>query len=323
VKSVITYEPTGQQIDLAGGVDAETFAWLESLQGACRRIEPILRCGGCKGSLYLRHHGSDRSQLHGVHHVQAACRTLVISKAAVMSDEHKREAEYHALAGEAAGLPADMEVVTTGRTRVDVVVSNTGFEVQRSAERTGVLQSRTRRSMAAGLEVVGWFTDWPSRPPWWAKVPSYTTRRRDWAQMPPLRTVPVIGPQEITPARCDGTFKCPEGKRRPCGGYHVKYEPWAMLLDDLVVRMATGDLLAAQVGKWVRLLSPAGMQLHQDLTGLWPAYTPGHPLAHKPVRSERVSCTRPIVAGWFAMPADCNQLQLALNLSTQPGDRTT
>jgi hypothetical protein len=50
-----------------------------------------------------------------------------------MSDEHKREAEYHARAAERAGHVADFEVITAGHTRVDVVVD--GRVASRSSAR--------------------------------------------------------------------------------------------------------------------------------------------------------------------------------------------
>ena len=68
-----------------------------------------------------------------------------------MSDEHKREAEYHARAAERAGHVADFEVLTAEHTRVDVVVDGrVGFEIQRSALSKAATVDRTVRLVSKG-----------------------------------------------------------------------------------------------------------------------------------------------------------------------------
>jgi hypothetical protein len=229
-----------------------------------------------------------------------------------MSDEHKRQAEYHALAAEAAGVTADLEVVTTGKTRVDVVIGDRiGIEVQRSDLNLNAAVSRTKRSMAAGLDMVGWFTDRPARPVWYGKVPSYATRVRGWDEMPRLGTVGAIGPQVIEAARCVyGNFeKCPRGKRSPCGEYHEKVRPWPMMIDDLVARLAEGEIVPALTGKYVRLVSPSSLRLYEELTGKSALYGGAAPVL-RAGPGERVECERPTRPGWFARPGDCAQLEL-------------
>lgn len=313
MKSVLIHEPTGQLVDLAGVVSAETFAWLESLQGSTPRRDPVLRCGACRGVLYLRHDRNSRDRLHGVHYVATTCRDLVIARA-VMSDEHKRQAEYHVLAAQAAGLEAATEVITGGSTRVDVVVDGrVGIEIQRSGLTLSAARSRTRRSMSSGLDIIGWFTDRPVAPVWFGKVPSYRTEIRSWGQLPKLGTVRIIGPQIIEAARCthENFQKCPRGQKHPCGKYHETYRPWAMLADDLVARLATGDIVAAATGKHVRLVSRSGLHLYEELTGTKALYggSPAAPRGVQP-RSERVECGRPIQAGWFVPSKECTQLEL-------------
>jgi hypothetical protein len=83
--------------------------------------------------------------LFGYHHYAGTCTETLIIRKSVMSDEHKREAEYHARAAERAGHVADFEVVTAGHTRVDVVVNGrVGFEIQRSALSTAVTATAPR-----------------------------------------------------------------------------------------------------------------------------------------------------------------------------------
>lgn len=315
MKDELIHEPTGRTIDLAGRMDAVTFTWLESLQGSSPRSKPTLWCGGCGGGLYLRHDPRRRDRLHGVHYVKTQCRDLVINHA-VMSDEHKYECEYHALAGQAAGFPADLEVVTTGNTRVDVVVGQAGFEIQRSGLKVSAAKDRTKRSMAAGLNVVSWFTDRPTPPPWWAKVPSYSTTIRSWDQLPKPRTVTARGPQVINMVRCViGAFpKCPQGNRRPCGQYHEKYEPWrGLLVDDVVAMMASGEMVAAQTGKYVRLISSADLRRYEELADKPARYGGTLPVQPGPqAPNGRVECTQPIQPGWFIRPENCQQLEFDL-----------
>ena len=165
----------GRSVDLAGLIGPDLYAELESIRSP--RAAPALRCGSCHGGIYLQHGRLSRDVLFGYHHHAGDCPvTFAVRRAAPMSDEHKRQAEYHAVAAERAGHAADLEVTTTGHTRVDVVVDGAyGFEIQRSALSKASAIDRTARSVAAGLAGVAWFTDAPGSPPWTGHVPGYRT----------------------------------------------------------------------------------------------------------------------------------------------------
>lgn len=319
MKDAIYYVPRGQFVDLAGGLDQATYAWLESLQGHCPKADPTIICGGCGCPLYLRHNTA-QDGLHGVHHEQAGCRTLEIRQTAPMSDEHKRECEYHALAGQAAGFDADMEVTTSRGTRVDVVVANAGFEIQRAGLNVDSAKKRTARSMASGIDIVSWFHDQPSDPVWYGKVPSYSTTVRTWDRMPPLRTVTAVGPRILIPRTCTvGNFeKCPEGRRNWCGQRHPHFEPWVgLLVDDVVAGMAAGRIVAAQIGKRVQLLSATDLSRYEELTQRSAQYTPALPppaSAGREAQNRRVECWR-AATGWSVRPESCEQLPLQLQMT--------
>lgn len=190
MKSVIVHAD-GRRIDLAATIDPNTYAELENLTSS--RKDPVLRCGGCHGSIYIRHGSTRKDELFGTHFTAGTCAETLIIRKATLSDEHKRQAEYHALAAQRAGHAADLEVTTTGHTRVDVVVDDRiGFEVQRSALSKAAAVDRTARSVAAGLVTVAWFTDRttspqsrPTSPPCWSR-----SRTRCRAPTPISRTPP-------------------------------------------------------------------------------------------------------------------------------------
>lgn len=74
---------------------------------------------------------------------------------------------------------AELEVTTTGRTRVDVVIDGSvGIEVQRSALSKAAALDRTARSVAAGLRSVTWFTALTSDRSGSATFPATGRRRR-------------------------------------------------------------------------------------------------------------------------------------------------
>jgi hypothetical protein len=133
MKAVI-FHADGRHIDLAATVDPDTYAELENTRSP--HHGPVLRCGRCGGGIYIKHGIVRKDELFGYHHHAGTCTETFVVRKSTMSDEHKREAEYHARAAERVGHVADLEVVTAGHTRVDVVVDGrVGFEIQRSALR--------------------------------------------------------------------------------------------------------------------------------------------------------------------------------------------
>jgi hypothetical protein len=217
-----------------------------------------------------------------------------------MTDEHKRECEYHALAAQAGGLTADCEVTTSRKTRVDVVVDGRlGFEIQHSEASIDAVRGRTARSVAAGLESVSWFTDRQQSPVWYGLVPSYGTTMRSWDKLPRLGTVTAYGPRIVEAVACryDTFSRCPDGKPRPCGKWHPKDRNVSLLVDEVVTRMAAGDLVPARIGKYVRITDRASMALYEELTGKSALYGAALPLLRtSQAEDKRIDCTRPI--GW-------------------------
>ena len=280
MKSEITHTD-GRRIDLAGFVDPATYTELERTRSP--RLHPVLRCGGCGGGIYIKHGIVRKDELFGAHHDAGNCReTLVIRKSA-MSDEHKREAEYHARAAEHAGYAADLEVATTGNTRVDVVVDgDVGFEIQRSALTRAAAVDRTARSVKAGLRTVAWFTDRTTSPPWAGHVPGYRTvvPASAWQALPLPGTVGAAGLQVI------------ETERR--GTRHVpRLAAWTGLhVDDVVTGLAEGVIRPVRLGKFVRLMSADSVTLYEELTGVHLQYDAGKPKSRALPPSAPQECDR-------------------------------
>lgn len=295
MKSVIIHAD-GRHINLAGMVTPEVYAELENTRSP--RDKPVLWCGGCKGPLYVRHGTRRKDTLFGAHHQAGTCpETLAIHKTAPMSDEHKRQAEYHALAAERAGHSADFEVTTGTRTRVDVVIdSRIGIEVQRSAITKAAAAGRTARSVAAGLETVAWFTDRTSSPQWIGHVPGYraTVTAAAWMTLPPLGTVTVAGPRIAEAVQCGTRGPCPH-RQKPCTRWVPWFDAWTGLLaDDVVTGLAEGTIRPVILGKNVLLTNNRTIALYAELTGRKLApYDPGQPKPRIPGPSPEQQCDRP------------------------------
>lgn len=279
MKSEISHAD-GRRIDLAGSVDPATYAELEKTHSP--RLHPVLCCGGCGGGVYLQHGRVRKDELFGYHHNAGTCtETLVVRKSA-MSDEHKWLAEGHARAAERAGHAADLEVVTTGNTRVDVVVDGrVGFEIQRSALSKAAAADRTARSVKAGLGVVAWATDRAASPPWTGHVPGYRTVVRGALQALPLPgTVGAAGLQVIEAER-SGTRHVP--RLAAWTGLHI---------DDVVTGLAEGVIRPVRLGKYVRLMSADSVTLYEELTGVHLQYDAGKPKSRALPPSAPQECDR-------------------------------
>jgi hypothetical protein len=299
VRSVIITADS-RAIDLAGAVSPELYAELETTRSP--RADPALSCGTCGGGLYLQHGRTQRDALFGYHHQADDCTvTFAVHRTAPMSDEHKRQAEYHAVAATRAGHTADLEVTTTGHTRVDVVVDGRyGIEVQRSALSKAAAVDRTARSVAAGLDVVTWFTGTPGSPPWAGHVPGYRTAARadGWAALPLPGSVTAAGLQVIEAARCGIDGPCPH-PRRACGGFTPRLAAWrGVHVDDVVTGLAEGTIRPVLYGRYVRLMPATSITLLGELTGTPPpAYDPGEPRARALRPAARAECARPAGPG--------------------------
>jgi hypothetical protein len=283
----------GRRVDLAASVDPATYAELEKTRSP--RLHPALRCGGCRGGIYLQHGRVNKDQLFGYHHDPGSCaETLVIRKSA-MTDEHKREAEYHARAAERAGHVADFEVVTAGHTRVDVVVDGrVGFEIQRSALGRAAAVDRTARSVKAGLGTVAWFTDRSTSPAWTGHVPAYRTLVpvSVWQALPLPGTVTAAGLQVVEAVRCGTRGPCLH-RQRGCARFVPAVGAWGGLrVDDVVTGLAEDAIKPVRIGKHVRLMSAGSVALYEELTGNRLQYDPGRPRGQALAPSARQECDR-------------------------------
>jgi hypothetical protein len=276
----------GRAVDLAGAVTPDLYAELEAITS--HRASPALRCGTCHGGIYLQHGRAQahRDVLFGYHHPggEHCPVTFTVRRAAPMSDEHKRQAEYHATAAQRAGHAADLEVTTTGRTRVDVVVDGRfGFEVQRSALSKASAVQRTARSVTGGgLDVVAWFSDTPG-PPWTGHVPGYRCAAvaAGWTALPLPGSVIAVGLQTFEPVR-DG------------GKHTLRVAPWrGVRVDEVVAGLAEGRIVPVWYRGFVRLMPAEAPAVYQDLAGHpLPAYDPGQPRPRQLAPSARAECDR-------------------------------
>lgn len=291
MKSVIIHAD-GRRINLAAAIGADLYEELENTHSP--KSDPALRCGGCGGGIYVRHGAARKDELFGAHHDAGSCPESLLITAPRMSDEHKRQAEYHVRAAERAGHSADMEVWTTGRTRVDVVVDGrTGFEIQRSQLTKAAAVSRTARSSTNGLDVVAWFTDKGETPQWYGHVPSYTTAATAWDFLPLPGSITASGLRMVTPVRCGTRGPC--FHERPCNRTIAALDPWAPSLDDVVRSVAEGAIAPVRIGRLVRLMSAESIALWAELTGERPGYDAGRPEAHPLAPSTESECERPAV----------------------------
>ena len=292
MKSVIAFRD-GRRVNLASAVSPELYAELEGT--VSHRKDPSLFCGGCGGGIYVKHGSARRDELFGAHHDAGTCGEVLAIRKSVMSDEHKRMAEYHAAAARAEGLDADLEVATCGRTRVDVVIDGRiGFEVQRSALTARAAVDRTVRSIAAGLETVAWCTP-DLAPQWNGRVPGYRflDNGRHLRELPPPRSVKAIG---VWTARAERSWR---------GGWSPQLEPVTVLLDDAIVRMAAKTIRPVMTDSNVRLMTAEGIALLEELgsTSLAP-YGPGSaPFPALPPAPE-AACLRPPAARYFGLTGD-------------------
>jgi hypothetical protein len=248
----------GRRVNLASAISPELYGELEGTQGRGTRQQPLLSCGACGGGIYIRHGSIRRDELFGTHFDTENCTANLTIRKSTMSDKHKRMAEYHAAAAQAEGLEADLEVTTSTRTRVDVVVDGrVGIEVQRSALSAGAAVRRTVRSMSAGLETVAWCAELGPTA-WNGKVPGYQwlDNGQVLREMPRPHTVRSRG---VITFRAERSWQ---------GGWEPQPEPLTVLVDEAVVRMASGSIRPMIVGKLVQLVRSDGIALYEEITGI-------------------------------------------------------
>jgi hypothetical protein len=292
VKSLLIFAD-GRRVNLASAIDPETYAELEGTQGRGSQKAPLLFCGGCHGGVYVKHGSARRDELFGAHFDAGDCAETLAIRKSVMSDEHKRMAEYHVAAAQAEGLAADTEVPTSGRTRVDVVVDGRiGLEVQLSKLTAGAAVRRTGRSMAAGLELVAWCAE---RAPaaWAGKVPGY--QWIDNGQL--LEGTPR--PQSVK-SRGLYTFRAEHW----AGRWTPMLEPLTLLVDEAVVRMAAGTIRPVMWGGNVQLMRVDGIALFEEMTGRKLAPFAGIAPVRALSPAAETPCARPRIPRRHDLPLD-------------------
>ncbi|PZT93645.1 MAG: hypothetical protein DI630_26765 [Gordonia sp. (in: high G+C Gram-positive bacteria)] len=169
------------------------------------------------------------------------------------SDEHKRQKEYFARAAVGAGFAVELEKSTGNGTRPDVTVIGTGStriggEVQHSHLSEGAAKSRTTKTIKAGYTPM-WVNDKGlEKQPWLYLVPSVTINRLNWdVELPVPGSAFAIGVVKVSALMCTSSNfdYCPEGKRLPCGNFHVSLrDPWrGLTLDDLIGMSAASQVV--------------------------------------------------------------------------------
>jgi hypothetical protein len=227
---------------------------------------------GTSPGMFLRRIGE---QWWACHYERSHCGSVRVP--APMSDEHKRQTDYWARAGEDAGWTVELERELPTGTRPDVLIHgpvDTGIEVQRSAM---TVQAAARRSHKALLGKVldVWFTNRTPAPKWSYKVPSVMENTLAWDVVPRRRTALATGLRSITAVRCsfENFHRCPESGRRRCGKYHPTDGPWlGLLIDDVAARVPAGEIVPMRFRRNSRtndvfLVSPGSLALYEDMTG--------------------------------------------------------
>lgn len=257
------------------------------------RDKPVLFCeaGGQPEPVYLQ---IRKERIYASHFDGSACGNCAPS---LMSDEHKRQVEYVVRAADRAGHTVDTEVSLGTGSRPDVVVygnDHIAIEVQRSHLTKREAIGRTARTMAAGLATSVWISDRDAgnRPDWLNHVPSTAMNKLPWDIVPPHGSATATSLRQIVQHRC--TWPCPDTGGRPCGGWHVRHEPWLGLTVDDVVEMAPerGIVPLDWFGKDVLLVPPKSAALYAGVTGRSREWRPA---VKEPTNQQRrrIECARP------------------------------
>ena len=235
---------------------------------------------GTNPGLFLKK--SRKGVWFAVHYVASDCASYRLPSP--MSDEHKRQAEYWARAGQAAGYSTETEWRLNTGTRPDVLIRGpvmTGVEVQRSYIRRSSAVARTRKAERAGVKDV-WFTDNSARAAWYGRVPSVGQNLEPgqpdpWRdRVPPARAVTATGLRNIVAVKCTvaNGHRCLRG-RNFCGEYHPRATAWIGLsVDDVAEQFPAGEMLAIRLSGTLRkpgdiaIVSAADKALYEEMTGI-------------------------------------------------------
>lgn len=298
MSTLVRYTPEDRILDLAK-LSRSDYELISSLHGNVVRGRGTLICLQSsvndqaaemfirliKGKYWAVHF---RGGAHGRHEIS------------LETDEHRRQKDYWYRAAEEAGYRASKEFRTGGGTILDVAINGprrTGIEVQHSVITAKLVKARTTKTYRAGWLPV-WFLDSDRTPDWFHHVPALGCNRIPWSSLPPRRAATATGLSQITPLKCTpGAFDtCPAGRKRPCGQWHPKREPWGGLTVDDVAEMVPDErILPMRDAKGrVYLVSPASLDLYRRLTGLAGDYAPSKPGSRGRSATQTTQCVNPI-----------------------------
>lgn len=250
MRDLVLHGPTGLVLDFAddnfgGQAQATIIAdWRRR-----RRVNPgeflcVAHLNHEKPWLYLQQRGNQLvaahwpdSGLSGAHEIRHG-----------ISDEHKRQVEYIARAGAAAGFDVKAEVRLPTNVRSDAVIygsTPTGVEVQRSALSAAAAKARTTKARQAGVLPI-WFSDAHRDPSWLFSVPGVRMNEQPWNTVPRAGSVTVVsGVRVIVPRRCRDirNNSCPD-RRRGCNKWHATHAPrLGTTVDDLAALVPAGEIV--------------------------------------------------------------------------------
>jgi hypothetical protein len=298
MSTLVRYTPQDRVLDLAN-LSRSDYDLISSLHGALVHGQGTLIClqssaSDAAAEMYIRFF---RRKYWAVHFPGGAHGAHEI---ALETDEHRRQKDYWHRAAEDAGYRASKEFHTGGGTVLDVAIDGprrTGIEVQHSFITIKLAKSRTTKSYRAGWLPV-WFLDSDKTPPWFHHVPALGCNRISWGDLPPRRAATALGLTQFTPLKCTvGAFDaCPAGRKRPCGKWHPKREPWGGLtVDDVAAMVPAEQILAMRDAKGdVHLVSPESLDLYGGLTGLTGEYAPRTSGPRGNTASHTTQCVNPI-----------------------------
>ncbi|MGW0891587.1 competence protein CoiA family protein [Saccharopolyspora sp. NPDC002578] len=274
----VRYTPEDRVLDLAR-LSTRDHQLIQSLRGSIVRGQGTLLClesgaDGAAAEMFIRR--CSRGRYWAVHFVET---TPCDHGDPIESDEHRRQKDYWCRAAEDAGYRVSMEFSTGRGTRLDVAIEGprlTGIEVQRSYAQDQAVKARTTKSYRAGWLPI-WFLDSDRTPDWVHHVPAVNSTI-PWSDMPPRRAATARGLSEFSALKCTpGAFAaCPDGRKRPCGGWHPHREPWIGLTIDDVAALAPAERIVPMrdTAHRVYLTSPRSLELYRELTGSTGEYMP-------------------------------------------------
>ncbi|MEV0675315.1 hypothetical protein AB0I60_02200 [Actinosynnema sp. NPDC050436] len=276
----VLFVPDNRELDLSC-LSEDDYRKVTSLPGRIGRGDRVLLCLETavpgQDELFVRVRDGEYCASHFVSGGHGA------HEIARESDEHKRQKDYWHRAGDDAGYRCDTGLTTSTGSVLDVAIHGpapTGVEVRRSRTTLSTAGDRTARSHRAGWLSL-WFTAAERSPKWFHRVPSVGCNHLPWDDLPPRGSAVATGLRRVDAARCTvhNFARCPDHRRRHCGGDHPVLRPWAGLtLDHVAALVPAGRAVPLlTTGRSVYLVPANDLRLYESLTGRSARYAPGLP----------------------------------------------